>query len=409
MNIVPLGIKNVLSHKDYSYFIAAQIVVVLGFWMQNAASAWLIYSLTGSGVLLGFSTFFFLAPSLFLAPIGGLIADKFTKKHVLYYSQTIAACSTFLVAILTITDNIQVWNIMLHSAILGSVMSIEGPSRNSFMIELVGKEDLQNAIALNSSIFNLGKMLGPALSGFLITVVNIGTIYSFTGMSFLLLCFALYKISVKGEPSEEENDKGKHSILDGFIYAYKEKSLFYALILVGITSIAVTPASVLLPIIAVERLGGESMLYGLLSSSTGFGAFLAALFLASRVKHKGSLALIILGTLCITLGTLTQALSTNLYISIVAFFAVGIGQVMQVALINSFIQTTTPNIYRGRVISLLYVMWLGIGVFGTFTAGSLNDFIGIKGTLLTCFSILLFACIFILPNLTKHTRQKYSD
>ncbi len=407
MHIVPRGISNVLSHKDYAYYISGQILSVLAFWMQNATSAWLVYSLTGSGVLLGMTSFCFLLPSLFLAPIGGIIADKFTKKHVLYCTQLASSLSSFLMAALILTDTIQIWNVMFHSFVLGVAMSIEGPNRNAYMLELVGKEHLQNAIGLNASVFNLGKMLGPALSGLLITGVDIGYIYFFTAINFLILCVFLFVIKVDGKPSKENMQK-KQRLVDGFIYAYKENTLFYALLIIAITSIAATPAFVLLPIIAVEILGGESMLYGALSSSSGVGSFIAALLLASRTKLDGTIKLLSTGTILITISTLIQALSGNVYISILAFFTLGIGQVFQVALTNTLIQSITPEIYRGRVISLMYMMWLGIGVFGSSIAGFLNEALGIQGTLLTCFVLLCFVCFVMLPNLTKSASGKYT-
>ncbi len=408
MNLIPLGIRRVLSHKDYVYFITAQITVLLSFWMQNAASAWLVYSLTGSGVLLGMVAFFFLVPSLFLAPIGGMLADKFVKKHVLYCTQIISALSSFILALLIFSDIIQVWHIMLHSFVLGSALSIEGPNRNAFMVELVGRDDLQNAIALNSSVFNLGKMLGPALSGGLIAFIDIGLIYFFTALSFLMLCYALFKISVDGRPIISENNT-KQRTRDGFIYAYKDKTIFYSLLLIGISSIAVTPSSVLLPIIAAEILGGQSLMYGTLSSATGVGSFITAVYLASRIKNDNSIKLINLGSclICLSLGVLS--FSNNLWISLLAFLALGIGQVLQAALINSLIQTITPEMYKGRVLSLLYMMWLGLGVFGSFLAGALNDLFGTHGTMLACFMILGLSCIVLLPNLTKSSSQKYSE
>lgn len=409
MKVVPKGISNALSHRDYSYYIMGQLAVVLGFWMQSATSAWLVYSLTGSSIFLGTITFAFLSPSLIFSPFAGIIADKFTKKYVIYTTQSMAFLSSLFMGISILSGNINVWFVVFNSFVMGSVMAIEGPTRNAFMIELVGKADLQNAIALNSSVFNLGRMLGPAIGGILITFIGAGWVYLLNAMAFLVLGYVLYKISVLGRPASTTGEaKSAHPLLDGFIFAYTEKGIRYTLMHLAICSLALTPVNLLLPLVVVEVLQGESVLFGILSASSGIGAFIAAISLASRTRSTGLLNWIFAGNILLLSGIFIFAISTNVLLTFIGLFAVGSGSVLQMATINTVLQTITPDKFRGRVMSLFSMMWMGVGVLGSFLGGFVSEYLGVKITLLICVGSILFSALVVFPRLTKNIKAKYT-
>ncbi len=401
MKIIPDGIRRPLSHPDYKLFAIGQVFAVFSFWMQSVTSSWLVYSLTETGALLGIVTSATLLPSLFLAPIGGLIADKFTKKHVIYCTQTVAIITNLVTATLILTGLVQVWHVVVHALVFGTMIAIESPVRNSYMVELVGKEDLRSAIALNASMFNLGRMVGPTIGGILIPLIGIGPIYLLTALGFSAINIALYKISVDGKPVQD-NEKTKHSILDGFIYAFKEKQILYTLLLVATISVFMSPTSVLLPLVTVEILSGESVLLGLLNASLGIGAFTAAFFLATR--QGDVIKWITIGYILFLFGLFSFSLSENIYLSVASLMCAGGGAVLVLPSCNTVLQLVTPDKYRGRVMSLFTMMVMGMGIFGASFAGYSADIFGIHSTLLfsaSCASILGSFIIYRLLKIKK--------
>ncbi len=405
MNILPEGIRKPLQQKDYRYFVTGQIVSIFSFWMQGVTSSWLAYQLTGSSALLGVVMFANLLPSLFFSPIGGIIADSFPKKYTIYATQSIGIFANIVMGILVLTDLVEVWHLVLSGFLIGSMISIESPVRNAYLIELVGRDQLRNAIALNSTIFNLGRMLGPAFGGFLIPYIGVGYLYIITGIGFSGICIALSKVSVMGMPEKDDDPTHKHSFLEGFQYAYEEKTIFYCLFQVAIAATCMTVISVLLPKVAVEILSGQSRLLGILHASTGIGALMSAMYLASSSKKGNLVKNMVAGNIFLIFGSFLFAFSTNAYLSIFALLATGAGGTLFMASTNTFIQLITPNVFRGRVMSLFTMMWMGLGIFGSAFAGYGGDKFGMPETLLSSSIFLTVCALFALPKIIKNSRS----
>ncbi len=403
MKLIPSGIRRPLSHPDYRYFATGQIVSVFSFWMQSMIASWLVYSITGSGAMLGLVSFLSMFPALIFSPLGGVLADKFPKKYIIYVTQVMVIITSLVMGILIITDRVEIWHAMVSAFVIGAAMSMESPVRNSYLIELVGKEDLRSAIALNASIFNLGKVAGPALGGLLIPLIGIGPIYLLTAVGFSGISFALYKISVIGAPSKQEDALG-HTMLDGFKFAIENKAIRYGLLLVGSVSMLLVPITVLLPRLAVEILSGSSVLLGALSSASGIGAFAAAIILASGLQSR-IVKWVLVGDIFLLIGLIGVSFSRDSTLTLVLLLAVGGGSTLVMASINTLIQLSTPDYYRGRVMSIFSMTLMGVGVFGSIFAGYASDYFGILETFAICATLAVGSSLFLVPKLFKHSRK----
>ncbi len=407
--LLPNGIRKPLSHKNYRYFVCGQIVAVLVFWMQGVTSSWLAYQLTGSSAILGTVMFATFVPSLFLAPIGGIIADKFPKKYIMYCTQSIGFFATFLMSVLVLSDRVAVSSMFITNLLIGTMMALESPVRNAFMIELVGKDDLRSAIALNSSIFNLGRMAGPALGGFLIPIIGVGYIYVLSTIGFTAISIALFFIDEIGMPVKFEDTSVKHTSAEGFQYAFTEKTIRYSLLQIALMSVCLTSVSVLLPKFAVEILSGESVVLGFLHGASGVGAFMGAIYLTTKVNNVNILRDLIIGNIITMMGMYVFAISTNIYLSIFALACTGGGSTIYMASTNTLLQFITPNEYRGRVMSLFSMMLMGMGMFGTIFSGYFGDKIGLMETVLIAAFFFTVSLLIIFRKVLKYACKKEID
>ncbi len=404
--LLPEGIRKALSHKNYKYFVYGQIVAVLVFWMQGVTSSWLAYELTGSSAILGTVMFAQFFPSLVLAPVGGIVADKFPKKYVMYCTQSLTIFATFMMGVLIVAGHASIVFLVITNFLVGVSMALESPVRNAYMIELVGKEDLRNAIALNSSIFNLGRMLGPALGGFLIPIIGVGYLYIVGAIGFTAITIALYHIDTIGKPFVDPDKNVKHTTAEGFQYAYKEKAIRYSLIHIGFSSMCMVSMSVLLPKVAVEILSGQSVLLGFLHGASGIGAFIGAMYLATSTKNTNILKNLIVGNAIVVVGFYVFAYSSNTLLSILALMCTGGGSTMFMASTNTLLQLFTPDMYRGRVMSLFSMMLMGMAMFGTIYAGYFGDKIGLSETIFVAAIGFTLSVIFVFRTAMKYARKE---
>ncbi len=402
------GLTRALKHKDYQHFITGQIVVVFGFWMQNIASSWLIYRLTGSSLLLGTVSLCAMLPALLFSPFAGIIADKFPKKYILYVTITTFMLASFTQGTLILTGKVQVWHIITNAFIIGTVMAVENPARSAFLMELVGREDLQNAIALNASVFNLGRLAGPAIGGLLLPILGEGWLYIANAIAIAWMVYSVSKISVLGLPIPKVEGT-KQPVSEGFVFAYKEKAVRYSLLLIGIGSIFVVPVNVLLPIISVEILNGDSRLLGILMASMGIGAFMAALTFAAQSNNQTLLKWLIVGNLSFALGMTGLAFSANTPLTMLSLAVLGCGTTITMSSVNTLIQLITPNEYRGRVTSIFTMMFMGLGVFGASFAGAGGEYFGVKETIFICAAIMCFTTITLLPAVVRNAKNKLTS
>ena len=372
----PLAAFRALRHRNFRLFFIGQLVSLIGTWMQTVAQSWLVYRLTGSAVLLGTVGFVSQIPVFFLATAGGIVADRYPKRRIVVATQTSSMILAFLLAWLTLTDRVHVWHVVLLSGLLGAVNAFDIPARQSFFVEIVGKDDLQSAIGLNSSIFNGARIIGPAIAGILIALIQEGWCFFANGVSFLAVIAGLLMMRVEERHVLSPSTKALHQALEGFRYAWKSPTTSALLTLVGLVSLVGVPYTVLMPIIADRVLHGDAMTLGLLMGATGVGALMGALTLA---MHRGSHGLgRIAAAAAAGFGAslVLFSFSRMFWLSMLLLIPVGYSVMLQMAATNTLLQTMSPDRLRGRVMALYSMMFMGMAPVGSLVAGFAAERLG---------------------------------
>ena len=403
------GAFRALRHRNFRLFFAGQLTSLIGTWMQSVAQAWLVYRLTGSAVLLGTVAFVSQIPVFFLATVGGIVADRYPKRGVVVATQTISMLLAFLLAGLTLTGLVQVWHIVVLAGLLGVVNAFDIPARQAFFVEIVGKEDLQSAIGLNSSIFNGARIIGPTIAGILVATIREGWCFFVNGLSFVAVIVALLMMRV----DERRTPIGTHTAfeeaIEGFRYAWGSPTILSLLLLVGLVSLVGVPYTVLMPIFADRILHGGARVLGLLMGSTGVGAVLGALTLAMRegVRGLGRLAAVAAGGFGVSL--VLFSFSHWLALSMLLLVPVGYFVMLQMAATNTLLQSMAPDHLRGRIIALYSMMFMGMMPVGSLGAGFTAERLGATVTLAVGgFACLLGAVVFArrLPSFRAEALEK---
>ena len=389
-----------LKNRNFRLFFSGQIVSMLGTWIQNIALGWLVYRLTDSPVWLGVVGFAGQIPALFLTPFAGVFADRLNRRKVLIITQIVPMVLAFSMAFLVLTESIEVWHIVLIASLNGFVIAFDNPFRHAFLLEVIkDKELIQNAVALNSTLFNSARFIGPMLGGILIALVGEGVCFLINGVSFFAVVFAL--LAMKVEPMNLNRKHGSviGEMLEGAKYAFNFKPIRYLLFLVITTGFFGLPFQVFLPVFARDVLGGDSQLLGFLTGALGAGALTGAIYLASK-SGIGLLPKLIVGTsMVFALGLFSMSLSTNITLSLVLLFFTGFGMIVQYASTNTLIQTIVDEDKRGRVMSLYGLSFLGITPLGSLLLGAIADRIGVQTTLMFASMVCLMASIVYLKRM----------
>ncbi len=374
------GTFRALRHRNFRLFWWGQLFSLAGTWMQMAAQGWLVYRLTDSAFYLGLVGFARYFPVLLFSLIGGVVADRLPKRDLILLTQLVAMIQAFLLAGLTATGAIQIWQIIALSALLGLVNAFDTPARQAFIVEMVGKEDLMNAIALNSSVFNSARIVGPLLAGVLVPTVGETGCFFLNGISFLAVLIGLWRIDVLSL-SQAPLEGGESSIWlqlkEGLSYARRNATLLTLLALVGISSLFGLPYTTLMPAFARDVLGVGATGYGALLAAVGLGALSGALFLASRGSDWLKGRLFTLGNLLFPLGVLAFSLARSFVLSEILLVLVGFGFVLQNATANTLLQTIAKEGFRGRVMSLHALAFIGLSPIGDLQAGTVAHLAGV--------------------------------
>ncbi|MEQ1763348.1 MAG: MFS transporter [Pyrinomonadaceae bacterium] len=364
-----------LRHRNFQLFFAGQFISLTGTWMQTVAQSWLVYQMTGSVILLGTVGFASQIPVLLLAPFGGTAADRFDRRRILLVTQSWAMLLAGTLAALTLTGNIQIWHLLVIAVGFGVGNAFDIPARQAFVSDMVGREDLINAIALNSSMFNGARIVGPAIAGILVAAVGEGWCFFGNSISYIAVLCSL--LAMKIVPSTRRELKSPFAeIKEGFTYVATTPPIRALLLLLGLVSLAGTPYAVLMPVFASEYLGGDSGTLGFLMGCSGLGALTAALTLASR-KHVFGLGKWVAAA-CAGLGTflILFSLSRNVIISALILIPVGFSMMTEMAASNTLVQAMVPDELRGRVMSVYSMMFMGLAPLGSLMAGTIAGFIG---------------------------------
>jgi MFS family permease len=371
------------SSRNYRLFFAGQGVSLIGTWTQQVALSWLVYRLTGSAFLLGVVAFSNQIPTLFLGPLAGIVADRWERKHLLLWTQGLSMVQALVLAALVLTGVIEPWHIVVLSVFIGTVNAFDIPVRQSFVIQMVERrEDLGNAIALNSALFNGARFVGPSLAGLLISTFGEGICFLLNGISYLAVLAALQAISVARQQRRRQNGLLWVEFREGIDYVRNFKPIMAILALLSVFSIAGSPYLVLMPAYTKNVLHGNAGTFGLLMSSAGIGALCATFYLASRRSVQGLIKLIPAAAGICGLCIAAFALSQSFAFSLSFLFIAGFSMMCQIASSNTIIQTIVDEDKRGRVMSLYAMSFMGVLPFGSLLAGGIAVKIGVQNTLL---------------------------
>jgi MFS family permease len=395
-----------LQHRNFQLFIAGQLTSLIGTWMQTTAQLWLVYKLTNSAALLGVFGFANQVPILFLAALGGYIGDRYNRHHGVIWTQIVSMVLAFVLAGLTFANIIQVWELIFIAFLVGVVNAFDVPIRQAFLVEMVVKEDLPNAIALNSSIFNGARVVGPAIAGFALAWKGPAWCFFLNGVSFLAVIGALLAMRLVTLEKKAESGSPFQSLMQGFRFAMSDLPIRSTLLLLSMLSLLGLQYSVFLPIFANEVLHRGAKGFGLLMSAAGVGAVLGALHFAARTSYKGLARWIAATSILCAVGLVIFSQSRVFWLSMAVLLVVGFCATVQMAATNTTLQNRVPDQLRGRIMAVYATMFMGVQPIGSLIAGGVAKRIGAPYTL-AVFGTLCFlgSMVFVFRVVLPFERQ----
>jgi MFS family permease len=377
------GILRALRHRNYRLFFSGQGISLIGTWMQQVAMSWLVYRLTQSAFLLGVVGFGSRISTFLLASFAGVLADRWNRHRALVITQTLSTIQAFILATLVLTGTISIWHVVLLSISLGFVNAFDMPIRQSFVVEMIERrEDLGNAIALNSSLVNGARLVGPSIAGMLIATLGEGICFLLNGISFLAVIVALLAMRMKPHRREKQNLDILRELKEGFSYAFGFVPIRSLLLLLGLVSLMGMPYMVLMPIFAGKILHGGPRAFGFLLGASGLGALVGAIYLASRRSVLGLGRIIAIASGGFGIGLIVFSLSRVFWLSLLSMLLTGFGMMVQMASSNTVLQTIVEEDKRGRVMSFYTMAIMGMVPFGNLLGGGLAALIGAPNTLM---------------------------
>ena len=378
-----------MQHRNFQLFIAGQLISLIGTWMQNMAQLWLVYQLTHSAALLGVFGFASQVPMLFLSSLGGYVGDRFDRHRGVIVTQTITMILAFVLAGLTWTHWIGKWQLIGIAFLVGIVNAFDVPIRQAFFVQMVGKEDLPNAIALNSSIFNGARAVGPAIAGIAIAYLGAGWCFFINGLSFVAVIVALLMMRIEPRVIKPSTDSPLRSFAQGFRFAMSDMPIRSALLLLSALSLFGLQYSVFMPVYAQDVLKSDARTLGFLMSSAGVGAVLGALQFAARTHYRGLARWIAATSLACSVCLIIFSQAKVFWLCSVTLFVVGFAATSQMAATNTLIQNRVPDELRSRVIAVYATMFMGVQPIGSLIASGVVKHLGPQTTLTVLGSLVL--------------------
>lgn len=368
-----------MRHRNFRLFVIGQIISLVGTWMQNVAQAWLVYRLTHSELLLGTAAFCTHAPILLLGPLGGLAADRYSRHRIVLLTQTCAMLQAGALAALTLAGAIRIWHVLVLALALGAINAFDMPARQALYVHMSSKEDLLNAISLNSAIFNLARVAGPAVAGFLVAGLGEGVCFLLNALSFLAVigCLAAMRLPAmeRGAPA-----RPWQHLKDGFLYALRNKTVRALLGVAGAVNVCGAPGLVLAPVFADAIFHRGSVGLGLLTTAMGLGAVAGTLGLARRTRVSGLVDVIAVSSALLAAGLAAFAWSPSFWLSMTVMPLIGFGVMRNNTSANTLLQTIVPDQFRGRIMSLYAMMVVGMLPVGSLAAGAMAEKTGARLT-----------------------------
>ena len=372
-----------LRGRNYRLFFIGQGISLIGTWMQQVAMSWLVYSLTNSAFLLGVVAFSSTIFSFILAPFTGVLVDRLNRHRIVVITQTLSMVQALVLTAVVMTGNAAVWNLVLLSAVLGIINAVDMPTRQSFVVEMVdNKEDLSNAIALNSSLFNSARLIGPSVAGILVATIGEGLCFLLNGLSFIAVIACLLAMRIAPKPAGIEHPDFFKGMKEGLNYAFGFAPIRYIILLLSFASLVIMPYTVLLPVFARQILNGGANILGFLTTAAGVGALIGAIYMATRKSVVGLVKILLIASLTFGIGLIMLSFTSVLWLSLIAMALAGFGMVVTMASCNTFLQSIADDDKRGRVMGFYVMAFMGLAPFGSLLYGGMASAIGTPATLM---------------------------
>lgn len=402
---LPSGVKSIfrsLGYRNFRLFFSGQSLSLIGTWMQRIAIPWLVYDLTGSVFLLGVVSFSSQIPIFLISPFAGVFADRWNRHHALIITQIFAMVQAFMLYFLILSNIVNVGYLIAMSVFLGCINAIDIPVRQSFVIKMVeNREDLSNAIALNSTMVNAAKLLGPSIAGILIALAGVKICFLINGISYILVIVSLLFMKVSYSQTDVKKLNIIDQLKDGFSYLVKHTLIKNILLLLTLVSVMGIPYIVLMPAFAKNNLNGGPESFGFLMGASGVGAMIGALYLASRKTTKGLEKIIPYSAITFGIGLVILSFSRWFSLSLIIMALTGLGMMLQLASSNTLIQTMVDDDKRGRVMGFYTMAFMGAAPFGSIIAGSAAKFIGAPLTYLFGGILCIIGAVIYLSRLPR--------
>lgn len=401
-----------LKSRNYRLYFGGQGLSLIGTWMTQVATIWLVYQLTDSALLLGIVGFIGQIPSFFIAPFGGVLVDRFNRHRILVITQILAMIQSLALAALALTGIINIWQIIFLSMFQGCINAFDAPARQALVPEIVErKEDLANAIALNSSLVNGGRLIGPAIAGLLIATVGAGVCFLIDGISYIAVIAALLAMKLKPRKIPVKTANPLQRLKEGFTYAFGFPPIRAILLLLALFSLMGMPYTILMPIFATKILHGGPQTLGFLMAASGVGALIGAVYLSSRPSVLGLGKVIAFSPAILGSGLIIFSLSRVFWLSLLIMLLIGFGAILLIASSNTVLQTIIEDDKRGRIMSLWAMAFIGIVPIGNLFAGVLASRIGAPNTLIIGGSFCILGSLLFaqqLPTLRRLVQPIYT-
>jgi MFS family permease len=384
-----------LQNKNYKAYFSGQMISLIGTWLQIVSQGWLVLQLTNSALQIGIIAALSTLPSLFLTLFGGVIVDQFPKRKILLATQTASMILAFTLGILTLAGLVTVWMIGITAFLLGIVTAIDSPARQAFVSEIVTKEQLPSAIALNSGIFNAARVLGPSVAGVLIALIGAGGAFLVNGLSYIAVLVALLWMKVE-LPAERKKLHAIEAIKAGIIYSFAHPIIRTLIIFTGVSSVFGWSYTTLMPLIAQNtfHLGAAGL--GYMYAASGLGSLLATILIATFSKKISAEIFILGGSILFAISLILFSYTTHLLPGLILLFLTGLGLLSQFAMMNTVIQSLVISEMRGRVISIYILMFIGLTPVGNIGAGWMAEHLGLEVTMRTgALVILVFSSVIL--------------
>src|SRR5271154_3240612 len=354
-----------LKHRNFQLFFSGQMISLVGTWMDTVAEAWLVYRLTGSSLLLGTVTFAGQIPVFLLAPLSGMVADRFNRRKIVIATQASSMVLASILAALTLSKHVTVMQVIVLAALMGVVNAFDIPARQSFLVEMVGREDLMNAIALNSSMFNGARIIGPAIAGILVARIGEGWCFFANSVSYIAVIIGLLLMKLGPLRTAPKGSSPFEHIVEGFRYVWRTAPLHALILLIGLVSLVAVPYSVLMPIFADRVLHRGAHGLGILMGAAGVGALFGALTLAVRQSLRGLGRVVGLAAVGFGVSLILFSFSKSFWLSVALLIPVGYAVMLEMSGSNTLIQAMVPDELRGRAMAMYTMMFMGMAPIGS--------------------------------------------